>query len=358
MSNLVMRLRLNDHQQQLFPGYFNGLRANFSQADFKTFHHTMPDENSVVKASSTAAMATPTLGERARNFILGSPPKEETFAPSSKRSSSVDGSSYPFWKDVECRAKRYDKEEKEEARDKKMGNKQAIKTRRMEGGGRLACAGGNDFDSFNFNYVCAQAIVEIAQLHTSSYFHKLLSGGFIDVGMSNDDVDVDDEQHNHSMQQRRAKEKLLLLMRCLQLLNSTLHTIRNRVDANQLQLDSRLKKLIVEINTLYKMCLTLSAETSAKYESLSEGSVAESEEDCCTVDSMILGYAVRECQAAVMEEMDEFNMAECVARYEKSLILLNSLLATCDSIEDREQIENYVSKVMFRMAEAKSAIMT
>lgn len=222
----------------------------------------------------------------------------------------------------------------------------------------MACAGGNDFDSFNFNYVCAQAIVEIAQLHTSSYFHKLLSGGFIDVGMSNDDVDVDDEQHNHSMQQRRAKEKLLLLMRCLQLLNSTLHTIRNRVDANQLQLDSRLKKLIVEINTLYKMCLTLSAETSAKYESLSEGSVAESEEDCCTVDSMILGYAVRECQAAVMEEMDEFNMAECVARYEKSLILLNSLLATCDSIEDREQIENYVSKVMFRMAEAKSAIMT
>merc|ERR1739838_694086 len=196
------------------------------------------------------------------------------------------------------------------------------------------------YEHLRSSYKTAQAIMEIAQLHTSSLIHQIMRQGFVEV-RKNDELfrGVDDRNSsggsgggfggngNVLSMEQRTKEKLILLMRSLRIMNFILHTIRNRVQADLLEVNENgMEKLIMEINESYKQCLLMTSETTA---ALYEENCEKAElSDCCTVDSMVFGYAVRECKVAVLNEMDECNLAECVARYNKALLLLDGVYAS------------------------------
>jgi len=296
MSSHWLRKNLELQQQQVFPTY-NGLRPNFSEADFKRLSNRQQQQNMVIEEKS------PTLKEIAKTFFLGASPPKET----SEHSSSVDSSIYM-----------------------KREQEFSLQNNKVTASDETITSELDDYSSYKSTLDSCTCILDVAQLHTSFLYHQY-----------NDQVD----------QQKRYNEKLLLLTRCLRVLNSTLHTFRNKVQAGLITPDSTFKKLITDVNNLYKFCAQLSKETTNKCDTFENTNFK-----CAPVDSVILDYAVQQCEDAIIDEEISNNLHECVLRYEKSLHLIHAVINSPQKHVDCNMVYKYKSQVQNRLREARNSL--
>jgi len=250
LSNMAVRKMLNDRQQKLFPGY--RLNKCWSQQDLVD----------ALKAGSSSSIHSETT--EPPNFTIG--PKDAITTSNKHRSFRVDTN---FSKQLSS-INMEDLKEEDELEISSNDSKSSF-TAVNEADIEL-----DDLQQITSTLSLVKLIMEVAENHIYDNHEHL--------GQLNTST-------NGSFLYKRIKEKLLLLMRALRIVDSTLHTVRNKFSANLLQLNDEIKLVITELNCLYKTLLALCFETTEKIENLPPTTHQLMYD---TVDSILLGYALKE----------------------------------------------------------------
>lgn len=144
----------------------------------------------------------------------------------------------------------------------------------------------------------------------------------------------------------RRAEQLVLYMRALQLLTSSLQLSKKEVTEGRLQPSSSVKKVLCIMKKHYHHCVTVCR--SLNNPSSLQSSGVNLANFSITADQLIYNYAIEMCQSAALEEVFG-NPEECFHHYQTAQILLHSLAQQVNDHHDRKLLEKYKDAVEKRL---------
>ena len=150
-----------------------------------------------------------------------------------------------------------------------------------------------------------------------------------------------------SLEQRQA-EQYLLFLRSLQILATSLHTLRNKVNDQQLALTKKVQQLIVDINDRFKYMY----QRCEKARSLCSGSI----NGLNSADKLLYRYAINDCKKSALVELNEGNTQDCICKYNRALILLQGVLLNATDNLDKQRLEEYKLSIQFRLKHLSKSI--
>lgn len=139
---------------------------------------------------------------------------------------------------------------------------------------------------------------------------------------------------------RERCERLVLLVRALQLLSCGLTLATNELKSGNLQPSKNVKNVVKQLNEKFHKCL----EDCKK---LNTPSVLQ--KVSATAEKILYNYAIEMCQKAALNELQN-NVTECFKKYQMAQILLHSLAQQVNHKQDKALLSKYRAAVEKRLA--------
>ncbi|CAH0394873.1 unnamed protein product [Bemisia tabaci] len=140
-------------------------------------------------------------------------------------------------------------------------------------------------------------------------------------------------------QSRNRTERLVLLVRALQLLSSALTLATNQLRSGQLQPSSSVKNVVKLLNVRFRQCL-------GDCKQLNSPGILQNAS--ATADKILYNHAIQMCQSAALDELFG-NPTECFQRYQTAQILLHSLSQQVNHHQDKALLTKYRDAVEKRL---------
>lgn len=138
---------------------------------------------------------------------------------------------------------------------------------------------------------------------------------------------------------RARVEKLVLLVKALQLLSSALSLATQQLKARRLQPSSSVKSVVGVLNSKFRQCL-------AECKQLNSPGLLQNAS--ATADKILYNHAIHMCQSAALDELFG-NPAECFQRYQTAQILLHALAQQTPNSQDKVLLNKYKEAVERRL---------
>ncbi|BES95233.1 Domain of unknown function (DUF3543) [Nesidiocoris tenuis] len=135
-------------------------------------------------------------------------------------------------------------------------------------------------------------------------------------------------------------ERLVLLVRALQLLSSALNLATTQLRNGTLQPSNSVKNVIGVLNSKFRHCLTDCKQLNSP--GLLQNSSA-------SADKILYNHAIHMCQSAALDELFG-NPAECFQRYQTAQILLHALAQQTSHSPDKQLLIKYKEAVEKRLS--------
>ena len=185
-----------------------------------------------------------------------------------------------------------------------------------------------------------QCVIELAQtrgapLHTLSESVSLHQG-----------EQLLDQAPKFTEAQRRL-EQLVLYVRALHLLSSSLQLAQKEIKSERLQISKALKLVLKEMNSNYHKCLSVCKHIQQRMGAAIQTALTP-QLLVATADKLIYNHAIEMCQTAALDELFG-NPQECFRRYQTAHILLHSLSQQARNVKDRYLINKYKDTVERRL---------
>lgn len=148
-------------------------------------------------------------------------------------------------------------------------------------------------------------------------------------------------------EKQRHLEQIILYLRALNLLSSSLVMAQEEMKSRRLQTSSTVRTILKEMNDLYQTCLCKCKLLNMK-DVLADAKMNASAASIMA-DKLLYSYAIESCQTAAREELLG-NVPESMQRYRDALILLHSLIQQANSLEDRKLLNRYKEGVDRRLS--------
>ncbi|CAH1956294.1 unnamed protein product [Acanthoscelides obtectus] len=142
--------------------------------------------------------------------------------------------------------------------------------------------------------------------------------------------------------ERRVAERLVLMLRAMQLLSSGLNLATTQLQSGQLRPSTNVKNVVTTMNSKFKETLAICKEinTNGLMEKIANTNI--------TADKIIYDHAINMCQSAALDEL--FGNPElCFQRYQTAQILLHSLSQQVRNQHDKLLLNKYKDAVEKRL---------
>ncbi|KAK3591533.1 hypothetical protein CHS0354_031645 [Potamilus streckersoni] len=147
---------------------------------------------------------------------------------------------------------------------------------------------------------------------------------------------------------QRRVEQLILYVRSLHLLSSSLYLARDEMKEGRLQATTSLKSVVRQMNELYHRCVLISRQLQQRL-GIEVESVLTPTLLVATADKLLYIYAVEMCQVAALDEING-DPRECFKRYQAAQILFHSIAQQAYNSRDKELLSKYQEAVERRLA--------
>ncbi|EDW29590.1 GL22897, partial [Drosophila persimilis] len=147
----------------------------------------------------------------------------------------------------------------------------------------------------------------------------------------------------HAPEHCKRAERLVLLVRALQLLSSGLTLASQQLRNGQLKPSSNVKNALLTMNAKYRSILFESKRLNGS------GLLQKANAFNITADKILYDYALYMCQAAALDELLK-NTKNCFERYNTAHILLHSLVQKCNHPQDKMLLNKYRDAVEKRLS--------
>ncbi|XP_076364482.1 serine/threonine-protein kinase unc-51-like isoform X4 [Tachypleus tridentatus] len=144
----------------------------------------------------------------------------------------------------------------------------------------------------------------------------------------------------------RRAEQLVLFMRALQLLSSSLKLSRQEVQAGRLSPSTSVRSVLHTMKEQFHYCLNMCKALNSP--GILQAAGVDPTTYTITADQLIYHYAIEMCQSAALEELFG-NPEECFCRYQKARVLLHSLAQQIPNDEDKKLLNSYKDAVERRL---------
>ncbi|XP_069967687.1 serine/threonine-protein kinase unc-51 isoform X1 [Bactrocera oleae] len=185
----------------------------------------------------------------------------------------------------------------------------------------------------NFVLALTDCIQEVADSRCAPLSAVMAVGG-----TSNDQQSIPPHAPEHC---KRA-ERLVLLVRALQLLSSGLNLASQQLRSGSLKPSSNVKNALLTMNSKYRSILFESKRLNGS------GLLQKANAFNITADKILYDYALDMCQAAALDELLS-NTKNCFERYNTAHILLHSLVQKCNHPQDKMLLNKYRDAVEKRL---------
>ncbi|XP_028901263.1 serine/threonine-protein kinase unc-51 isoform X3 [Zeugodacus cucurbitae] len=146
----------------------------------------------------------------------------------------------------------------------------------------------------------------------------------------------------HAPEHCKRAERLVLLVRALQLLSSGLNLASQQLRSGSLKPSSNVKNALLTMNSKYRSILFESKRLNGS------GLLQKANAFNITADKILYDYALDMCQAAALDELLS-NTKNCFERYNTAHILLHSLVQKCNHPQDKMLLNKYRDAVEKRL---------
>ncbi|EDW94339.1 serine/threonine-protein kinase unc-51 isoform X2 [Drosophila yakuba] len=147
----------------------------------------------------------------------------------------------------------------------------------------------------------------------------------------------------HAPEHCKRAERLVLLVRGLQLLSSGMNLASQQLSNGQLKPSSNVKNALLTMNAKYRSMLFESKRLNGS------GLLQKANAFNITADKILYDYALDMCQAAALDELLK-NTKNCFERYNTAHILLHSLVQKCNHPQDKMLLNKYRDAVEKRLS--------
>ncbi|EDW41310.1 GM24629 [Drosophila sechellia] len=147
----------------------------------------------------------------------------------------------------------------------------------------------------------------------------------------------------HAPEHCKRAERLVLLVRGLQLLSSGMNLASQQLSNGQLKPSSNVKNALLTMNAKYRSMLFESKRLNGS------GLLQKANAFNITADKILYDYALDMCQAAALDELLK-NTKNCFERYNTAHILLHSLVQKCNHPQDKMMLNKYRDAVEKRLS--------
>ncbi|XP_017071299.1 serine/threonine-protein kinase unc-51 isoform X2 [Drosophila eugracilis] len=147
----------------------------------------------------------------------------------------------------------------------------------------------------------------------------------------------------HAPEHCKRAERLVLLVRGLQLLSSGMNLASLQLRNGQLKPSSNVKNALLTMNAKYRSMLFESKRLNGS------GLLQKANAFNITADKILYDYALDMCQAAALDELLK-NTKNCFERYNTAHILLHSLVQKCNHPQDKMLLNKYRDAVEKRLS--------
>ncbi|XP_020799863.1 serine/threonine-protein kinase unc-51 isoform X2 [Drosophila serrata] len=147
----------------------------------------------------------------------------------------------------------------------------------------------------------------------------------------------------HAPEHCKRAERLVLLVRGLQLLSSGMNLASQQLRNGQLKPSSNVKNALLTMNAKYRSMLFESKRLNGS------GLLQKANAFNITADKILYDYALDMCQAAALDELLK-NTKNCFERYNTAHILLHSLVQKCTHPQDKMLLNKYRDAVEKRLS--------
>ncbi|XP_022243912.1 serine/threonine-protein kinase unc-51-like isoform X1 [Limulus polyphemus] len=144
----------------------------------------------------------------------------------------------------------------------------------------------------------------------------------------------------------RRIEQLVLFVRALQLLSSSLQLAQQEVQVGHLSPSTSVRNALQTMKEQFHYCLTMCK--SLKSQGTLEARGMDPNSYSITADKLIYNYAIEMCQSAAIEELFG-NPEVCFRHYQRAQILLHSLAQQITDERDRKLLNKYKYAVECRL---------
>ncbi|XP_055316957.1 serine/threonine-protein kinase unc-51 [Sitodiplosis mosellana] len=146
----------------------------------------------------------------------------------------------------------------------------------------------------------------------------------------------------HAPENCKRSERLVLLVRALQLLSSGLNLAIKQITDGNLKPSDNVKNVITSMNSKYKMILMESKKLNGS------GLLQKANANNITADKILYEYAIQMCQSAALDELFG-KPGVCFPRYQTAQILFHSLAQQTDHPQDKNILGKYKEAVEKRL---------
>lgn len=160
------------------------------------------------------------------------------------------------------------------------------------------------------------------------------------------------EQMPKFIEAQRLLEQLVLYVRSLQLLSSSLQLARREIKDERLQISNALKTLLKQMNERYHRCVSVCKHIQQRLGITMQNALTP-QVVIATADKLIYNYAIEMCQTAALDELFG-NPQECFKRYNTAHILLHSLSQQARNTNDKQLLNKYKEAVERRLSHIHS----
>ncbi|KAH8334864.1 hypothetical protein KR074_008680 [Drosophila pseudoananassae] len=192
----------------------------------------------------------------------------------------------------------------------------------------------------NFVLALTDCIQEVADSRCAPLSTLMVAGSQSAAGGATADAQ---QIPPHAPEHCKRAERLVLLVRGLQLLSSGLNLASQQLRNGHLKPSSNVKNALLTMNTKYRSMLFESKRLNGS------GLLQKANAFNITADKILYDYALDMCQAAALDELLK-NTKNCFERYNTAHILLHSLVQKCNHPQDKMLLNKYRDAVEKRLS--------
>uniref|UniRef100_A0A5S6QT18 Non-specific serine/threonine protein kinase n=1 Tax=Trichuris muris TaxID=70415 RepID=A0A5S6QT18_TRIMR len=176
-----------------------------------------------------------------------------------------------------------------------------------------------------------QSLTKLAQVRSNPLSVMLCSRRFTNV----DDAGMVNQSYRHA-------EQLVIYVRALHMISSSLQLAQQEIDAKRLYVSSTVRHVLNELNELFHVCLMRSQEL------VTHGLPGPDKTCTISAERLMYNYALELCQSAALDEL--FGDPQlCPPRYQTAFVLLHTLAQQVTDEEDKCILKKYKDAVEKRL---------
>ncbi|XP_058465538.1 serine/threonine-protein kinase ULK2 [Malaya genurostris] len=146
----------------------------------------------------------------------------------------------------------------------------------------------------------------------------------------------------HAPEHCKRAERLVLLVRALNLLSSGMHLASSQLQNGHLKPSNTVKSVLSMMHSRYRSTLCESKKLNGT------GLLQRAGASNITADKILYDHAIQMCQSAALDELFG-NPEDCFTRYQSAQILLHSLAQKCSHPQDKMLLSKYKDAVEKRL---------